>query len=74
MINHDQLQITINPTSQFQPFTPLTPKQQHQKSLFPHHLIKNLNHHSFSTLHFFISPQNIIFHKTLSPPFLHYGV
>ncbi|MEH7359697.1 type VII secretion protein EssB [Priestia megaterium] len=74
MMSDDELKITIKPTSEFQPFTALRGKEEQQKWLFADQLIKKIKQHSFSRLHLLICPENIIFDKSLSPAFLHYGV
>ncbi|WP_420359694.1 type VII secretion protein EssB/YukC, partial [Bacillus altitudinis] len=48
------------------------PKHQKTKSIFSYHLLHPVSKHHLNRLHPILSPQNILFHQALPPPFFHY--
>ncbi|TYR79170.1 type VII secretion protein EssB [Priestia megaterium] len=74
VMNEDELKIMIHPPEDFQPLSRLQQKQERYKWMFAHQLIKKVQNHSFTRLHVAVCPENIMFDKSLTPAFLHYGV
>ncbi|MBU8785334.1 MULTISPECIES: type VII secretion protein EssB [Bacillus] len=74
VMTEDEVQISIQPPSEYKPFRHLKSKNKKSKWLFAYQLVKAVEEHSVKRLHMIAAPENIVFDKGLTPAFLHYGV
>ncbi|EME73000.1 type VII secretion protein EssB [Bacillus sonorensis] len=74
VMTDDEVQISIQPPSEYKPFRHLKTKNKKSKWLFAYQLVKAVEEHSVNRLHLIAAPENIVFDKGLTPAFLHYGV
>ncbi|WMW46561.1 type VII secretion protein EssB [Bacillus paralicheniformis] len=74
VMTDDEVQILIQPPSEYKEFRYIKGKNKKSKWLFAYQLVKAVEEHSIKRLHLIAAPENIVFDKGLTPKFLHYGV
>ncbi|MCY9275974.1 type VII secretion protein EssB [Bacillus haynesii] len=74
IMTDDEVQILIQPPSEYKEFRYIKGKNKKSKWLFAYQLVKAVEEHSIKRLHLIAGPENIVFDKGLTPKFLHYGV
>ena len=74
VMTDDEVQILIQPPSEYKEFRYIKGKNKKSKWLFAYQLVKAVEEHSIKRLHLIVAPENIVFDKGLTPKFLHYGV
>ncbi|MCB6219002.1 type VII secretion protein EssB [Bacillus paralicheniformis] len=74
VMTDDEVQILIQPPSEYKEFRYIKGKNKKSKWLFVYQLVKAVEEHSIKRLHLIAAPENIVFDKGLTPKFLHYGV